>query len=337
MSHARMNRKMTTKSSMGRRQFIVRRAEVSTHPLDVVLKVSPARPVPRTYHYLFLLQKQKQEFDSYVRIRAEAEAPFRSFRIVIFGFGVVSAATANLFAIPQIAAFLGHLENAKSLDTILTDSAINIGALAILSLLLKRDLDAQQKQLARVQREEDLGRLAVQLVNGKRARLTELRGFARPVLVIGTPVHVADAIAKAEPFKERLLQAGVCLVPLPVLGGDNAPLPPAPAVSSRGKADAEAEAEAEEVVDDPRWKVTPLRLPEWKQWVLGQLATVGKTEAEVEGKGLFVGLRLDGRVRSSGTGSPPFERYSYELAAIEGKGAWGGMLDGFDGRVSMFQ
>jgi hypothetical protein len=48
---------------------------------------------------------------------------------------------------------------------------------------------------------------------------------------------------------------------------------------------------------------------------------------------LFVGLRLDGRVRSSGSGSPPWRRYALELAPLEGDKAWTGFFDGFDGRV----
>lgn len=36
-------------------------------------------------------------------------------------------------------------------------------------------------------------------------------------------------------------------------------------------------------------------------------------------KGLYVGLRLDGRVRASGVGSPPLERFVKELAPVEGE------------------
>ena len=39
-------------------------------------------------------------------------------------------------------------------------------------------------------------------------------------------------------------------------------------------------------------------------------------------KGLYVGLRLDGRVRASGTGSPPFQRFVKELAPVTGLLFW---------------
>jgi hypothetical protein len=51
-------------------------------------------------------------------------------------------------------------------------------------------------------------------------------------------------------------------------------------------------------------------------------------------KGLFLGLRLDGRVRASGQGPPPWARFAAELAPLEGDDKWGGFLDGFDGKVN---
>lgn len=46
-----------------------------------------------------------------------------------------------------------------------------------------------------------------------------------------------------------------------------------------------------------------------------------------------MGLRLDGRVRSSGQGLPPWQRYMMELAPLSGDDKWSGFFDGFDGRV----
>ena len=36
-------------------------------------------------------------------------------------------------------------------------------------------------------------------------------------------------------------------------------------------------------------------------------------------KGLYVSLRLDGRVRASGTGVPPFQRFVAQLAPLKGE------------------
>jgi len=41
---------------------------------------------------------------------------------------------------------------------------------------------------------------------------------------------------------------------------------------------------------------------------------------------------MDGRVRSSGTGIPPWDRFAKELPPTD---SWGGVMDGFDGRVGV--
>lgn len=70
-----------------------------------------------------------------------------------------------------------------------------------------------------------------------------------------------------------------------------------------------------------------MRREEWRDWFESQAATAGKnTDA-----GLYVGLRLDGRVRASGAGCPPWSIIAKQLAPVEGM--WGGFLDGMDGRV----
>ena len=76
-----------------------------------------------------------------------------------------------------------------------------------------------------------------------------------------------------------------------------------------------------------RWRVRPLRLNGWADWFEEQLSG----SSAKSGKGLYVSLRLDGRVRGSGTGIPPYERLIAELAPMEGM--WKGLGDGFDGAV----
>jgi hypothetical protein len=49
--------------------------------------------------------------------------------------------------------------------------------------------------------------------------------------------------------------------------------------------------------------------------------------------GVYVGLRMDGRVRASGKGVAPFDRFAAELPPTDG--GWGGMMDGFDGKVGV--
>lgn len=45
----------------------------------------------------------------------------------------------------------------------------------------------------------------------------------------------------------------------------------------------------------------------------------------------YLSLRMDGRVRGSGVGYPPWNALVAQLPSV--KGMWTGLLDGMDGRV----
>lgn len=120
-------------------------------------------------------------------------------------------------------------------------------------------------------------------------------------------------MAAAEPLREALLQRGVLVVPLPVFGA-----------AEQG---AEAGAAGRPDAEDLRWRATPVRLEEWKGWFSEQAALAGKDT----GRGLYVGLRMDGRVRASGSGCPPWGAFVAALPPVEG--FFGGLFDGMDGRV----
>lgn len=52
-------------------------------------------------------------------MRAEAEAPFRSLRLVLFGFSVLSAGVATLISMPQLAGALGGARGAMQVEEVL--------------------------------------------------------------------------------------------------------------------------------------------------------------------------------------------------------------------------
>ena len=64
-----------------------------------------------------------------------------------------------------------------------------------------------------------------------------------------------------------------------------------------------------------RWKATPVNLEQWKAWFKEQADLAG---AKID-RGLYVSLRLDGRVRGSGLGPPPWQRLIAQLPKAEGK------------------
>lgn len=160
-------------------------------------------------------------------LRAEAEAPFRSLRVVLFGVGCISASLASLFQLPRVIGSLAHAPNAAPAGGTLIDMAINVGALALCGYFLKRDLDAREQQISRLLRADQLGACQLELSNGRLLRLAQVRGFARAVLIAGTPAQVAAAIEAAEPYKQVLIERGVLVVGLPMYGEiDDGAIPP---------------------------------------------------------------------------------------------------------------
>mmetsp|Transcript_13748 Transcript_13748/g.41523 ORF Transcript_13748/g.41523 Transcript_13748/m.41523 type:complete len:335 (+) Transcript_13748:106-1110(+) len=249
-----------------------------------------------------------------VNLRSEAEAPWRTLRLVMFSFFCVSATVGAVIATVQVVSALRGSDGALPLNDVATSLAVDLGAVGTFAFLLRRDLKARDKQVARLQREERLGALQIELASGKLLRLTKLRGFARVVLFAGTPEQVRQVVEAAESYRQDLIDRTVLLVALPIYGDS---LSDASGVCPLEK-------------DDLKFRAMPVRLEEWSAWFGQQLSASSKSAEQ----GLYVSLRLDGRVRGSGTGAPPFDRFVKQMAVNTDGSLWKGFLDGMDGRVN---
>ncbi|KAK9843863.1 hypothetical protein WJX84_010997 [Apatococcus fuscideae] len=148
-----------------------------------------------------------------------------------------------------------------------------------------------------------------------------MRSFARVVVVAGTPEQVAESMKRAEDCREQLEERGLLIVPLPIFNADNDNVQPA------SQTDVPPEASATGGAADLKFKALPLRQNEWAEWFEKQLGTSKATQEN----GLYLGLRMDGRVRTSGMGPAPWERFIAQIPPTSGM--WQGLLDGLDGKV----
>ncbi|XP_020247488.1 protein LOW PSII ACCUMULATION 1, chloroplastic isoform X2 [Asparagus officinalis] len=120
----------------------------------------------------------------------------------------------------------------------------------------------------------------------------------------------------SKPFTEGLIERGILVVPF-ATDGENSVF--------------EFEESDEEGVIAERkkrlWQLTPIYTSEWANWIDEQkkLAKVSSDSP------VYLSLRLDGRVRGSGVGYPPWNAFVAQLPPV--KGIWSGLLDGMDGRV----
>jgi hypothetical protein len=250
--------------------------------------------------------KAEEKYSNETKLRSEAQAPFRVARQFVYGACAASATIGLGIATIQAATKALGAPNAPPLRGSLENVAIDGAALVVFGYLYAREEAARARQMARIGREERLGRLRVELAGGKTARLEDLRSFSRCVIVSGDEAYARTALEDAEDVREALIERGVLVVP--VIRGDGAIEAPS--------------------AEDRKFRCTPLRANDWLEWVAEQK----KMSKVSDDKGVYVGLRMDGRVRSSGTGRVPFNRFAVELPPVD---SWGGALDGFDGRVGV--
>ena len=253
---------------------------------------------------------RKEEFSNATKMRSEAQAPFRVARMFLFGaFGANATLGFGIATLQAVTKALGA-PNGPPLDQSLSNLGINLACALFFGYLYKRDADGRDRQMARISREERLSNLKCELAGGKIVSLYDLRGFSRVVVAAGDVSYCSAVIEAAERVRDPLVERGVLLVP--VITDDTDDKTTLPPVTEA----------------DRRFRASPVSIEKWRRWLDEQ-----KKEAGVaEGKGVYVGLRMDGRVRSSGVGVPPWERFAVELPPTD---SWGGVMDGFDGRVGV--
>ena len=204
-----------------------------------------------------MAEPPEQEFSNDTRLRSEALAPFRVLRQFVTGALGVSATIGGGVSTIQLLTGLAGAPAAPPVIGSAQNLAIDGAVLALMVLLYRRDEAANQKQMARISREEALGALRVELFNKKCVRLAALRGFARVVVAAGPSDYVAAAAAAGEPLRARLLERGVLFIPVVTDGRSGPPPPAAGDAASR------------------RWRADPLYLADWMGWLATQMGAAG--------------------------------------------------------------
>lgn len=256
------------------------------------------------------------DISSTARIRSEVLSPFRSLRMFFYLAFIASGSLGGLIATSRLIAALSSPSRAAEVPEIRNGLGIDIGAVLIFAFLYYNDNKAKNAQLARLSREENLASLKLRVDSKKVISVNDLRGFARLVILAGPSSFILEAFKLSELFTEGLLERGVLVVPF---------------VTDRSYLSFEFE-ESEEMQEMTSkrkrlWQLTPVFTDEWSKW-LNEQKEIAKVSPESP---VYLSLRLDGRVRGSGVGYPPWNAFVAQLPPV--KGMWSGLLDGFDGRV----
>ncbi|KAH6813731.1 LOW PSII ACCUMULATION-like protein [Perilla frutescens var. frutescens] len=257
------------------------------------------------------------EISSSAKIRSEVLSPFRSVRMFFYLAFIGSGSLGGLIATSQLIGALLNPSRAADVPEIIKGLGIDLGAVAIFAFLYYRENNAKNAQVARLSREENLSNLKLRVDEKRILPLSAFRGIARLVIVAGPASFIEESFKLSVPFSDSLLERGVLVVPFVIDG-------------SMPKIEFENEDEEMKEINAKRkrlWQLAPVITADWTKWLDEQkkLANVSPESP------VYLSLRMDGRVRGSGVGYPPWNAFVVQLPPV--KGIWSGILDGMDGRV----
>lgn len=257
------------------------------------------------------------------RLRSELKSPFRTTRVFLLGALTTGALLALLVSTTFLVKALMAKGTIDASDSSLIDTeknfAINVASALLLGGLLYRDLREGKRQEEVSEREERLGMLQVSLGRGKEIPLSRFRSKNRPVVLAGNESYLKKATNAASTYQTQLMERGVFLVPVLLDGtsrtkstgrrssgfGD--------ASKSSGGEGASPSTSAPALGQARKWKVQPVDEDEWQSWLEEQLSLSGA----VEGENVYVQVQLDGSVRASGSGIPPWKKFVDDLPMVQ--------------------
>lgn len=107
-----------------------------------------------------LRMSQQDNYSREIRLREEAESPFRKVRFLVYASLLGGAFTSLAVSAARIAAALAGI-NADLLEESSINAAVDIGGIAIVGYLFKRDLDSQESRLKRAAKGAEFAKLAI--------------------------------------------------------------------------------------------------------------------------------------------------------------------------------
>ena len=265
--------------------------------------------------------------EGYAKLRAEASSPFRLARTFVFG-GLTSGAA--LGSLVSVARLLGSLSGNESiqLEEAGKTFGINVACLAVLGLLFFREISQQQKGIDMATKEEELAMLQVKMpskTSDKESTISAFRGLYRILVVAGSKGQVKKSMERARQFRQQLLARGIVVIPIILNETDvnerieslkRDLMPDGGAASGKGFSKTPEENKKELPTTDgeegSRWKLEPYDVEEWRKWIRNLGVDDQSATTEV-----YAQVQLDGNVRASGRGPPPWEKLMADIPELD--------------------
>lgn len=193
---------------------------------------------PRLKKYgLILMADGSPEMSNFDKLKEEAENPFRTLRLFLYGAAGANAAIGGFTSLAQLAGTLGDAPSALPLDQVTQNLAVDFGVVAFAAALYRfdtaaaqvnRDAAAASAQGAKTRlskddmaaREAVLAGLPIEVVVGgagetKRAAVAEVQAGAKQSVVVlaGDKAIIKESLLKAKLLGDRFAKQNVLVVP----------------------------------------------------------------------------------------------------------------------------
>jgi len=264
--------------------------------------------------------------EGYAKLRAEASSPFRLVRTFVLGGLLSGAALGSLVSAARLVGSLSGNESIQVEEAGKT-FGINIACLAVLGFLFFREISQQRKGIEMATKEEELAMLQVKMpskLNDRELPISAFRGMYRILVIAGSKGQVKKSIGRARQFREQLLTRGIVVIPIILNEGDiNESIEnlkrdltsDGGAASSKGFSkppEENKDTPSNDGDESSKWKLDPYDIKEWRKWI--RKLGVDDESATTE---VYAQVQLDGNVRTSGRGPPPWEKLMADIPELD--------------------
>ena len=234
----------------------------------------------------------EEDYSREIRLREEAESPFRKVRFFTYASLGAGAMQSLLVSSARIAAALSGV-NTNLLDESLKNAVIDLGGIVVMAILAKRDMEAQESRLKRAKKGGDLARLMIRaskslaedasdsdlpgmFFNTNLSSLRRGRGIEKRVVIAAAGKEkVSQILKEAARLQDALTLNDFVIVPVVLPQGI------APTV--------------DESMPFPECVALPLGA-NWKSVVDDETDEARRQGIDVEGEGIAIVLKKNGRV-----------------------------------------
>ena len=249
-------------------------------------------------------------------LREETEAPFRSIRIFLYTSLMASAIISLFISGTGLVAVSSGVRDGN-INELAQNTAINAAGIPVIGYLWKRDIDAKDSRLKRIQRGGQLAGLQVTIsgAGGTRlsAKLSDFRrdrGMARRVIILaGTQELLKSSMESSIAHEKSLVQNDIMIVPVVIVPGNKSNNEDFALAAPTFSSILPSEEEPQSLLHI----ALPVIMTQWENVIRSELDTALTQTPDALEKGVTIIIKKNGKVGSRRFGVPLWETISDDV------------------------